>query len=417
MAQHIERAAVIKNLAHGHITQGVAALQLSLSIRQIRRLYKKYKIGGTAALFHQNRGKPNPRRISSDIEQQAVEWIRAKGSDFGATFAQEKLSEHLSIKVSVGTVRGWLIHHKILKTRRTPNRQQFEKRKRKSYFGVMLQVDGSEHDWFEGRGDRCTLLTCIDDATGKIMARFAMGENSIDLMRLFKNYIEIYGRPHMVYTDHGGAYKVNIGNADGEKKTQLGRALNQLDIELIFANSPQAKGRIERNHGTHQDRLVKEMRLREISTIEAANKYLEEEYVLQFNTKFAVQPAQIKDAHRSKKGFNLDMIFTIQEERVMQNDGTIQYKNMLFQITKNRIYVKPKSKIRVCEHLNGSLSFWIDSIQLGYEQIDEKPIVYKETTTQPLKPYKPTKINRNWNNGIYTPRSLISVLKNEGRVG
>jgi hypothetical protein len=204
---------------------------------------------------------------------------------------------------------------------------------------------------------------------------------------------------------------------DGEKKTQLGRALAQLDIELIFANSPQAKGRIERNHGTHQDRLVKEMRLRGISTIEAANKYLEEEYIAQFNKQFTVQPTHTKDAHRSKKGFNLDIIFTIQEERLMQNDGIVQYKNMLFQITKNRIYVRPKDKILVCEHLNGLLSFWIGSIQLDYEQIEEKPIIHKETIIKLPKSNKPSKINRNWSSGIYTPRTLISVLKNDGRVG
>src|SRR5258706_10426378 len=296
MAKHIERVAVMKNLTNGHITQTVAALQLDLSVRQVRRLHKKYTSGGVTALYHQNTGKPNSRKISTEIEQQAIQWVRSKGPDFGATFTQEKLNEYLGIKVSVGTVRGWLIQHRILKVRRKPNRQQFERRKRKSYFGLMLQVDGSTHDWFEGRGDKCTLLTCIDDATGRIMAKFATGENTIDLMLLFRKYIELYGRPHMIYTDHGGAYKVNVGNMDGEKKTQLGRALDQLGIELIFANSPQAKGRIERNHGTHQDRLVKEMRLHEISTIEAANKYLEEEYIAQFNKKFAVQPAHTKDA-------------------------------------------------------------------------------------------------------------------------
>lgn len=417
MAKHIERVAVMKNLISGHMTQAVAAVQLSLSIRQIRRLHKKYKSGGSEALYHQNRGKPNPRKISSEIEQQAITWIQSNGPDFGATFAQEKLDEYLGIKASVGTIRSWLIQHKILKTRRKPNRQQFERRKRKSYFGVMLQVDGSYHNWFEDRGDRCTLLTFIDDATGKIMARFAKEETMIDLMILFKKYLELYGRPHMIYTDHGGPYKVNIGNADGDKKTQLGRALDQLGIELIFANSPQAKGRIERNHGTHQDRLVKEMRLRGISTIDAANTYLEQEYIPQFNKKFAVQPAQAKDVHRPLKGFNLDKIFTMQEERMMQNDGTVQYKNMLFQITKNRIYVKPKSKILVREHLDGSLSFWIDPMQLGYEQINEKPIIFKEEPQpKPFKPNKPNKISRNWKSGIYTPRSLISVFKNEERV-
>jgi hypothetical protein len=162
----------------------------------------------------------------------------------------------------------------------------------------------------------------------------------------------------MIYTDHGGPYKVNIGNADGDKKTQLGRALDQLGIELIFANSPQAKGRIERNHGTHQDRLVKEMRLRGISTIDAANTYLEQEYIPQFNKKFAVQPAQAKDVHRPLKGFNLDKIFTMQEERMMQNDGTVQYKICYSKSQKIAYMLSPKVKYL-------SASIWMDLYLFG----------------------------------------------------
>lgn len=397
MARNIERVAVLKNLSSGHMTQAMAALQLNLSVRQIRRIQKKYIEGGAIKLLHQNMGKPNSRKISSEIEQKAIAWIRLNGSDFGPTFAQEKLIEYLDISVSVGTIRGWLIKNGILKTRRKPNRQQFERRKRKAFFGIMLQVDGSNHDWFEGRGEKCTLLTAIDDATGIITARFAEGESTFDLMLLFKQYIELYGRPHMVYADHYSAYKINVGNADGDKKTQLGRSLDDLGIELVFANSPQAKGRIERNHGTHQDRLVKEMRLRGISTIDAANRYLEEEYISQFNNKFAVKPAHARDAHRSKKGFDLDMIFTIKEKRIMQNDGIVQYKNMLFQITKNRIYVKPKQNVLIREHLDGSLSFWIDAIRLGYEQIDEKPIIHKEEIKKIRLPRTATAANRRWN--------------------
>jgi transposase InsO family protein len=412
MAKYIERAAVMKNLAKGTITQVTAALQLNLSVRQVRRLYKRHQADGVKALFHRNQGKPNSRKISSDIEQKAIDWILSKGPDFGATFAQEKLDEYLGIKVSVSTVRGWLIKHKILRLRRKSNRQQFKKRERKACFGLMVQVDGSEHDWFEGRGDRCLLLTCIDDATGIIVARFATGETTKDLMLLFKKYIELYGRPHMVYSDHGGPYKVNTGNMEGEKKTELGRALDQLGIELVFANSPQAKGRIERNHGTHQDRLIKEMRLRGISTITAANEYLEKEYITHFNRKFTVQPANLQDAHRSKKSFNLDLIFTMQEERVMQNDGIVQYKKMLFQITKNRIFVKQKSRILIREHLDNSLSFWIGSIQLGYEQIDEKPA--KEAIVKQPKirqPTKPSQANKDWCSGIYSPDRLRPCLE------
>lgn len=399
MAKHIERVAIITNLTTGIITQKVAALQLNLSTRQIRRMKKKYTSEGAIGLLHQNQGRPNSQKKSPEIENQVINWIKENGADFGATFAQEKIKEYLKIDLSVGTIRTWLIRHKMLHIRRKPNRQQFERRQRKAYFGLMLQVDGSRHDWFEGRAEWCTLLTCIDDATGKILARFATGETSKDLMILFKDYISLYGRPHSVYSDHGGAYKVNTGNAEGYKKTQLGRALDELGIELIFANSPQAKGRVERNHGTHQDRLVKEMRLRGISSIGEANHYLNEEYIQKFNQQFSVKPAKSEDVHRSIKGFNIDKIFTIQEERVVQNDGIVQYKNMIFQITKNRIFVKSKTKILICEHLDGQTTLWIDAINLGYKKISQRPIAIKiEKTRTTNPPKKPSPASLLWNN-------------------
>src|SRR5260221_1895965 len=415
MARHIERVAVIKNLKDGKIKQSIAALQLSLSVRQIRRIHKKYSQGGAIALFHQNMGKQSPRKISSEVEDRALGWIKANGSDFGPTFAQEKLEEYINIKVSFGTVRNWLIKSGLLKPRSKPKKNLFERRKRKAFAGLMLQVDGSPHNWFEDRGERCALLTVIDDATGKIMARFAKQETISDLMILLKNYIELYGSPHMVYTDNVAPYKVNINNQEGDKKTQLGRALEELNIELVHANSPQAKGRIERNHATHQDRLIKELRLRNIATIEAANEYLEKEYLAQFNQKFSIKPAREQNAHRPKKNYNLDLIFSLQEERIMQNDGIIQYKNMLFQITKNRIYVKPKGKIIIREHLDGSLSFWLDQIQLGYEQIDERPTIENEAIQKAFQPRKASEANKRWNSGIYTRTSpLMMYSKKKG---
>jgi transposase len=263
MGKLIERAATMKSLQEKQITQVAASIQLGVSERQIRRLYKRYKKDGSEALIHKNIGKQSQRKLSSSIEAQAIEWLRQNGSDFGSTFAQEKLIEYLGINVSVGTIRTWRIKHG-LHVSRSKKCKIYVRRQRKQFFGAMVQVDGSKHDWFEGRGEKCMLLTMIDDATGKIYSIFSPGESTKGLMTLFRQYIEKYGRPHVIYTDHGGAYKVNVGNAEGDKKTQLGRALDELGIKLIFANSPQAKGRVERNHGIHQDRLIKEMRLRGI---------------------------------------------------------------------------------------------------------------------------------------------------------
>jgi transposase len=403
MAKLIERGAVLKQLETKSLTQRVAGLRLGLSERQIRRLYKRYKSKGSQGLIHGNIGRQNKRKIPPEIESKAMAWLKEFGRDFGSTFAQEKLTEYVGVKASVGTIRTWRIKNGLHAPKCRKEKKQFSRRARKSLFGMMVQIDGSPHDWFGNRGEKCTLLTAIDDATGKIHARFAQEETTIDLMKLMRSYVERYGRPHMAYTDHGGPYKVNIGNTEGNKVTQLGRAFGQLDIELIHANSPQAKGRVERNHKTNQDRLYKEMGLRGISTIEAANEYLEKEYIPDFNRRFVVSPASNQDAHRSINGINLDTIFNIQSIRIVQNDGVVQFEKQLFQITKNRIYAQPKSAVTVHEHLDGTITLWSGSIQLGYDIITSHRPRLPKSAKEP-KPLRPE--SRNWANGIYQPHRL-----------
>ena len=408
MSKLIERGAILKRLAEKSITQKVAGLQLNISERQVRRLKQRYAIEGASGLIHKNYGRPSSRRITEEIELKAISWLKEFGPDFGATFAKEKLEEYLEIKVSVGTIRNWQIKHNIHVPRNKRALKQFKRRERKAFFGAMLQVDGSPHDWFEGRGSRCTLLTVIDDATGKIMARFAEQEETRNLMILLGDYVKKYGRPLSIYSDHGGPYKVNIGNSDGTKSTQLERAFKQLGIGHIHANSPQAKGRVERNHRTNQDRLVKEMRLRGICTIEAANKFLEEEYLPNFNRRFVVEPAKTKDIHRSVSRFNLDNIFCLEEPRVVQNDGIIQFENRIFQITKNRIYTQTKSSINVRVHLNDTITLWSKDIQLGYEELKEMPSKPTKKTVCKLDNsiHPPTQASKKWNDGRYTSYKL-----------
>jgi transposase InsO family protein len=408
MAKLIERGAILKRLEEKGITQKIAGLQLKLSERQIRRLKRRYAAGGAAGLIHGNFGKSSPQRIAEEIELKAIAWLKEFGPDFGSTFASEKLEEYLGIKVSVGTTRNWRIKHGIHIPRNKRAAQQFSRRERKAMFGVMLQVDGSPHDWFEGRGERCMLLTAIDDATGKITARFAEQEETQDLMILMRSYMEKYGRPLSIYTDHGGPYKVNTGNAEGDKLTQLGRAFKNLGIEHIHAGSPQAKGRVERNHGTNQDRLIKEMRLRNIRTIEVANKFLEDEYLPDFNSRFVVEPAHTQDAHRSLKGFNLDNIFCFEEKRLVQNDGIIQFQKHIFQITKNRIYAQAKSSVIVRTHLDGSITLWSKDVQLGYEELKARPIrqAAKSSYNNDKKPRVPSEASKRWCNGKYVPYRL-----------
>lgn len=402
MGKLIERGAVIKQAKEKKITQKVASIQLGLSERQIRRIIKRYKEEGSDGLIHRNKGKPSRKKLPKEIEAKAIEWLRENGPDFGPTFAQEKLIEYLDIMLSVSTVRSLLIQHCLHKPRKKKTKS-FIRRERKHYFGALLQCDGSDHDWFENRADRCVLLTVIDDATGRIEARFSKGESTQGLMMLMRDYVTKYGRPQALYTDHGGPYKVNVGNALGDKKTQLGLALSQLDIRLIYANSPQAKGRIERNHAIHQDRLVKELRLHNISTIESANQYLKDTYLPNFNKQFTVSPANEQNVHRPINGFNMNMIFSIQEKRTMQNDGVVQFRTSLFQVTKNRIYVKPKAKVTVRTHLDGTITLWAGSKQLGYEVIKKKSPKHKKLKTICTIIRKPSNASKAWNQYRYVP--------------
>jgi hypothetical protein len=410
MAKLIERGAVMKRLSDKEISQEVAALHLDRSVRQIRRMYKKYREFGSNGLIHGNYGRPSRQKKPQEMELKAVEWLKEHGPDFGSTFAQEKLIEYLGIGVSVSTVKNWQKTHGLLKRKHRTNKPVFNRRERKLHFGHMVQIDGSPHDWFQGRRSHCTLLTAIDDATGKIVARFAEEETTIDLMRLMWRYVEQFGIPHMAYTDHGGPYKVNINNAEKDKMTQLHRALDELKVKMIHANSPQAKGRVERNHGTNQDRLVKEMGLRKISTIDEANRYLEEEYLPWFNKRFAVAPARCEDIHRPIRKFNLHNVFSIHEKRIMQNDGIIQFEKQLYQVTKNRSYAQPKSIVTIRLHLDGSKTFWSGPIELGIELVSKRPQVTSKTPPVDTKQRRVSKASRHWNDGKYLPYRLRSEV-------
>lgn len=396
----------MKRLTNDEISQSVAALHLDLSVRQIRRIYRKYKAIGANGLIHGNRGKRSPRKTSQEIELKAIDWLKERGPDFGPTFAQEKLIEYVGIKVSVSTVRNWQKAHGLLKRKHKISKPVFNRRERKANFGHMVQIDGSPHDWFQGRGPRCNLLTSIDDATGRIVARFAAGETTMDLMRLMWQYVEQFGIPHMAYTDHGGPYKVNVNNQEKDKMTQLHRALHELGVKVIHANSPQAKGRVERNHGTNQDRLVKEMGLRNISSIDEANRYLQEEYLPWFNTRFVVEPARCENIHKSAKGFNLNNIFSVHEKRIVQNDGTIQFEKQLYQITKNRIHARPKSVVTIRLHLDGTKTFWLGPIELGAEPIIQPPQITTKEGPVAKDPKPVSKASKRWNSGIYVPPRL-----------
>ena len=313
----IERSEVFLKIKEKILKQSQAAEILGISVRQVKRLFKKYKREGCKALISGKRGGKGNHKLPESFKSLALAYIREKYPDFGPLLAQEKLKEVHNLKISHTTVRLLMIQNGLWDPQKKKRTHIHQLRERRHREGELIQIDGSPHNWFEGRGPKCTLLTCVDDATGKILAAlFAPSEALWPYYALMKQYIRKHGRPLALYTDKHGVFRVNkIGSLSGEGITQFGRAMKTLEITPIFANSPQAKGRIERKNRVSQDRLVKEMRLLKISTIEEANIFLPT-YIEDHNRRFAVVPKDPDNAHRSLLAeHNLDLIFTIQEFR------------------------------------------------------------------------------------------------------
>jgi len=364
--KEIERLKVVTDVIEKRISRKKAAVRLNLSSRQIRRLIKRFKAEGAQGLANKRRNSVSNSRLPDDLRLKVLELYQENYPDFGPTFFCEKLSELHRIEISKETARKWLLNEGLWKRERKIKARK-SLRERKPCFGEMLQLDGSRHDWFEGRRDKAVLMSFIDDATGMIYARFYEYEGTFPAMDLLKNYIEEYGLPMSIYSDKHTTYKSTDKNK--EALSQFERALSELGIELIHANSPQAKGRIERSFGTLQDRLVKEMRLRNISDIETANSFLKE-YLPVFNSKFNVIPFDNTDVNiKIDKTVNLDEYLCIKRERTVKNDNTISYNSKLYQLEPG---VRAK-KVIVEERIDGSMSIKYNDASLNYKEIIKRP--------------------------------------------
>src|SRR3990167_10273938 len=314
----MEQAKVLDLIISMDMSQEDGARILKISSRQVRNKLKAYRKEGIKSLVHKNRGKASNKKWDRGKEKLAIELLKGDWFGFGPTFAAEKLFESHGINISREALRKSMIKYGlwIVKGRKVKHRIR---RPRKSCFGIMIQLDGSPHDWFEGRAPKCTLLVFIDDATSQILwLEFADGESNIAVMQATKNYVQKHGLPQSVYVDHGGVFHVNLNNPEGEKKTQWERAMSELGIEVIHAHSPQAKGRVERANGTMQDRLSKEMRLAGIDSIEMANKFIQKSgFIERHNQKYAVKAIQSGDSHRSILNYNLDQIFCFKHQKFL----------------------------------------------------------------------------------------------------
>lgn len=368
-AKELTRLEVMHKLEDKSLTQKKAADLLSLSVRQVRRLWRAYREAGAQGLVSKRRGRPSNNRLSEEIKQQAVDLLHSIYSDFGPTLACEKLNERHQLKISNETVRKLMIAEGLWKPKLARKAVVHQMRERRACFGELVQIDGSPHDWFEGRAPECTLLVFIDDATGRLVELFfAPRETTGSYWAAARRYFARYGKPRAFYSDKNGIFRVNKpGAISGTGMTQFGRSMKELDIEIICANTPQAKGRVEKMNGTLQDRLVKEMRLEGISGMEEANAWAPE-FMANNNAKFAVLPRSTYDAHRPLLASeNLDRIFTRQETRILSKNLTLQYKKVIYQIQSKRpTYAMRHAQVTVCENEKGIIEIMYRGRSLPY---------------------------------------------------
>jgi hypothetical protein len=328
------RLEVLRDLSSGRLTVSAAAELMGLERRQVQRLSKAYEVQGAAALVSKKRGQPSNRQMPESLKSQLLAIIREHYTDFGPTLAAEKLCEVHGIKIGRETLRGWMREAGLWADRQKRRGRVYQPRYRRECVGELIQVDGSEHWWFEDRGPQCTLLVFIDDATSRLMhLQFVQSESTFAYFNATQRYLEQHGKPIAFYTDKHAVFKVNkAAGLHGDGMTQFGRALKALTIEIICANSSQAKGRVERANKTLQDRLVKELRLAGICTMEAGNAFLPT-FMADYNARFAKAPFNDKDLHRPMTPRDrLDEAFTWRAERTLSQSLTLQYDNILFMI-------------------------------------------------------------------------------------
>lgn len=379
--QEIDRLKVINNVIIGKLTWDEAGAQLELSGRQVGRLCAKVLKKGNAGIIHGLRGKPSNNQLEPGLLEKAMEHVKSQYSDFGPSFANEKLWDNHKIKLSTPTLNNAMTKEGLWKQKENkPHHRDW--RPRRSCVGELVQLDGSDHDWFEGRGPRCVLLVFIDDATSRILyADFVTVEDTVNLMTASKAYLLLNGRPMAWYVDKDSIYKINKQASieeqlrDEQSHTQFTRAMTELGITVICADSPQAKGRVERGFGTHQDRLVKELRLAGISNMTDGNIFLSEVYVPKHNARFAVVPENNTNAHRPLlKNHHLDEILSLRTERTVANDYTVRKDNQFFQLLADQpIRVKPRDKVLVEMRLDGSRHIRFKDQYLGFKSIAKPP--------------------------------------------
>jgi len=372
-----------------------AAKIINKTERHVKRLKKKYKTEWSKGLIHKSRWRPSNHQLDSEKYENAIQIIKKKYSDYWPTLSAEKLLEKHNIKVSISTLRRQMIENKIWKEKKHKKVKQFTARDRKSNYWEMIQYDWSYHLWFEGREwtEYQCLLVAIDDATWIVTAKFALNEWLVETFKFWKEYIEINWKPKSIYLDKFATYKINFPNATDDKQlpTQFWQTCKSLDINLIFANSPQAKGRVERMNKTLQDRLVKALREENISDIDTANIFLKEVFLPDFNEKFKYEAKNDSDLHlplRKDEINNLDQYFSEKIERVINNDFCIKFNHNFYQLFRSKEYkylIRPSYSVTVEKHLNWDIKISKLWKYISFEKSFKRPERVHKLLTAPIK--------------------------------
>ena len=379
-----DRLRILSWVKEGQIKIKKAAEILELSYRHCRRIYKRYREEGEKGLIHRSRGRPSNRKKDPLFRKAVISRYEERYKGFGPTLACEKLEKEGYV-LDHETLRRWLIVEGNWEKRRKRKKHR-NWRERKKHFGELVQVDGSHHAWFEDRGGKSVLINMVDDATGTTFCLLDEGETTRAVMLTIWEYIIRYGIPRAIYVDRDSIYITTrpatiSEELKGERPlTQLGRALQKLGVKIITARSPQAKGRVERSNGIHQDRLVKELRLEDIDNLKEANTFIEDKYLADLNGRFAIEPKDEVDFHRKVENeLDLGRIFCFEKDRIVDNDWTVRWNRRVFQIVKdNKILPRARAKVVVQEWLDGTIHIVYRGEELRHKEIYKKPLRKKK---------------------------------------
>ena len=373
-------AEVLPQVISGSLSRKEAAELLSISLRHLRRLEERFEDGGIAGLAHQSRGEPGNRKLPAEEKENILTLLKSTYADFGPTFATEKLKEDHRIARDPKTIRSLMIEADLWQPKRRRKETHRAWRERRACFGELVQYDGSYEHWFEDRGEKCCLLAAIDDATSRVtQAVFADHEGVEPTFRFWETYVRVQGKPKALYVDKFSTYSMNhkLAKENGDTKTQFERAMHTLGVEIITANSSQAKGRVERLFKTLQDRLIKELRLQGISTKEAANMFLKDTFLPAFNMKFSVVAREEADLHiriTKQEEASLPSVFSRHAQRVVRNDFTLAYKNAWYQLSEAQpVTVFHGESVTVEERPDGSIRFRLKGKYLSTSKLPVRP--------------------------------------------